>query len=133
MSHQAPIANWRNYTNKYRLCATKCVACNKIYYPKKHLCICGSQNFEVIELSGKGTLVTFTQVVNPPELFKAMAPYCVGIVELEEGPRVMAQLADTCIKKLAINMPVSVVFRKMYEDGQEGIINYGIKFILDEE
>ena len=124
-----PIAHWRNYKHHYSLEATQCTACNKIHYPKEYLCSCGSQQFETISLSGKGKLLTFTQVLNPPERFKDMAPYCVGIVELAENVKITAQITDADLSELKIGMPVQAVFRKLYKEGEQGIIHYGIKFV----
>jgi len=50
----------------------------------------------------------------------------VAIVELEEGPRIIAQLDNPLNKQLAIGMPVQFVFRQIYEE--EGVIRYGFKF-----
>ena len=125
----SPISQWRNYKHLYSLHASKCVSCKKIFYPKGYLCSCGSQKFELIKLSGKGKLLTFSYVVNPPEAFVSMVPYCIGIIELEEGVRMTAQITDVKLEDLSIGMKVQSVFRKFFASGQEGIINYGIKFI----
>ena len=124
----SPISAWRNYKHNYGLYGYRCVACKKIYYPKKHLCSCGSQNFESMKLSGNGKLITFTQINNPPEAFEEMAPYCIGIVELEEGVRILAQITDAMLEDLSIGMPVKAVFRKLYARGEKGVIQYGVKF-----
>lgn len=128
--NSSPIAQWRNYKYNHTFQASKCLKCNRIYYPKKHLCKCNSKKFKLIQLSGKGKLLTFTEITNPPEAFINMAPYCIGIIELEEKVKIVAQITDAKINDLKINMPVQAVFRKMYEAGQKGIIHYGIKFSL---
>jgi len=129
MTKTSSLSHWRNYANNYRLCAKKCVACDKIYFPKKRLCLCGGQEFENVQLSGRGKLLTFTQVINPTREFVGTTPYCLGIIELDEGIKVLGQLADTELQDLSIGMPVQAVFRKMYEDGEAGVINYGFKFL----
>ncbi len=50
-----------------------------------------------MEFSGKGTLAAFTVISVPPvamakEGYGPKNPYCVGIVTLEEGPRISAQI-----------------------------------------
>jgi len=102
--------------------------CDKLYFPKKRLCDCGSQNFEQVQLSGKGKLVTFTQVTNPTHEFAGTTPYCLGIIELEEGINILGQLADCELYELKIGMPVQAVFRKMYAEGDAGVIQYGLKW-----
>jgi len=76
----------------------------------------------------KGILQSFTQVTTPPADFKAMGPYCIGLVELDEGPRLVVQLADVKLDELQIGMRMCGVLRKMFAR-DTGIIHYGIKFI----
>ena len=61
--------------------------------------------------SGRGTLYTWThnhQVVHPA--FAEETPYLSGIVELEEGPLLLARLIDLNLKELRIGLPVRVRF-----------------------
>lgn len=102
----------------HTLTGCKCVVCNKKYYPKKFLCECGSQQFVEYAFSGKGTLVTFTKT----------ASAVLGIVALDEGVRILAEIVDTEYGSLIIGMRVDAVFRKLYEDGDAGCIVYGMKF-----
>jgi len=48
------------------------------------------------------------------------------VVELVEGPKIVAQLTDCKVEELKIGLEVEAVFRKKYEDNQ--VIRYGIKF-----
>lgn len=52
---------------------------------------------ELVELSGEGTLATFTIIYIAPSAMIAAGydrknPYCAGIVTLKEGPKVSAQI-----------------------------------------
>ena len=93
------------------------------------MCKCGSQKFEPINLSGKGTLLTFTQITTPPKAFKEYAPYCIGIIQLSEGPKILSQITDVELKDLKIGMNVQTCFRKIYTAGEKDTINYGLKFV----
>ncbi len=128
MHYESPILRWRHYPELYRLEGNKCSECEKVYFPKKHSCSCGSTTFQPVALKGYGTLLSFTEIKAPPDIFSSMAPYCVGIIELEEGPRITAQLTDCILSNLQIGMQVKTVFRKMYAVGDQGIIHYGLKF-----
>ncbi|MCJ2512406.1 MAG: OB-fold domain-containing protein, partial [Candidatus Thermoplasmatota archaeon] len=69
----------------------------------------------------------------PPEFAeqeKAGGMYPVAIVELEEGPKVIGQIADVNTKDVKMGMPVSTELRKVYSE--EGVIRYGFKFIPEE-
>lgn len=119
---------------RLRILAGKCKACNALAYPQRLVCIeCGATSFDEVKLSGNGTLYTFTVIARggAPAEFDAQQTLTgvipVGIIELDEGPRVVGQLADVDVAKLAIGMPVRAVVRRLYE--QEGIVRYGTKFV----
>ncbi|MEW5898995.1 MAG: Zn-ribbon domain-containing OB-fold protein [Bacillota bacterium] len=124
----------RAIAQRYRLVGLKCRRCGKINFPPKAACkYCGElNNFEEIQLSGKGKVYSFTVIAGagaPPEfadeaVFKGKYP--VALVELDEGPRIVAQLVDTPVEDVAIGMPVEAVLRKMYTE--EGVVRYGYKF-----
>jgi len=133
-----PIAGWRNYKEMYALYGSQCTACKKLYYPKKYLCLCGAQSFTPYKFSGKGTIVTFTQIMHSTESFAQAVPYCIGIIRLEEKVQLnevrlnkvclLAQITDVSLSDLQIGMPVQAVFRKISEEGEAGIITYGTMF-----
>ncbi len=129
MFEESTISRWRKYNEKYRLEGNQCTRCSKSYYPKKHLCTCGSTNFDIKRFIGKGTLLTFTQINIPPDCFKDMAPYIIGIIQLSQGPKLMSQITDVELKDLKIGIKMQSVFRKYYTSSSKNIINYGIKFI----
>jgi uncharacterized OB-fold protein len=82
---------------------------------------------ELVTLSGKGTVYSFTTVTTPAEPFEAFAPYALALVKLDEGPLVTAQLTDLDGPP-EIGMRVEMVIRKLRTDGSRGIIIYGPKF-----
>jgi uncharacterized OB-fold protein len=77
---------------------------------------CGGET-EWVEASGRGTLHTFTVIrQNRSEAFAALSPYAVGIVELEEGVRMMTNVIECDIDQLRIGMPLEVVLLKAADD-----------------
>ena len=56
------------------------------------------------------------------------APYVVALVKLAEGPMVTAQLTDVGPNEVSIGMSVEMVTRRMREEGEGGLIQYGYKF-----
>jgi uncharacterized OB-fold protein len=118
---------------RLRLIAGKCTNCGTLAYPQRQVCIsCGNQKFDEAPLSGNGKIYTFTVIARggaPAEFdeqqtMTGVIP--VGIIELDEGPKVVGQLTGISVDKIAIGMPVKAVVRKLYD--QEGIIRYGTKF-----
>lgn len=72
----------------------KCTACDSIFFPMQtYGCeTCGSQDLEPQKLTGRGTLICSASVfmsMNPA----LPAPYTIGSIELEDGPKVRTLLA----------------------------------------
>ena len=129
MFEKSPIPRWRTYKERYRLQGCKCTECNVIYYPSKYLCKCGSQHFESVQFKGTGTLLTFTKIHVPSIIFTKRSPYIIGMVRLDEGPKIIAQITDMELEKLKIGIKLQAVFRLYSYASDKGIIHYGIKFI----
>ena len=128
MPQVSSITRWRQYPQTHRLEGAQCTACKKMFYPKQYLCTCGSKDFSPIILSGKGRIVTFSLITNPPKAFESEAPYLLAMVELKEKIKIIAQLTDTEINDVRIGMFVEATIRKLYTEGEKGNIQYGIKF-----
>jgi len=123
---------WRRFKNKYILCGTNCEKCNTDFYPPREICPKCRRLGKIVEkkFSNYGEIVTYTQIYAPPSGFEKSVPYTVAIVKLDDnGPNVAGQVVDCDAKCLKIGMRVEATFRKIYEDGNEGIIHYGIKFM----
>jgi hypothetical protein len=82
-----------------------------------------------VNLPETGKLVTYTIIHVAPSRFVDQAPYAVGIVEFEGGTRAMMQVVDIPEDKIKIGMPVRIEFRKLYSDGEAGVICYGYKAV----
>lgn len=124
--------HWRETPERYRLEAAKCRKCGKIAFPARLICSdCGHKEFEKINLSGKGKLLTHTIIRTAPEGFEDIAPYAVGIVEMEEGVGVMGQVTDCDPEELKTGDTLVTKFRRMSEEGKTGLIMYSYKFVPD--
>ena len=76
-----------------RLTTTRCAACGTIGFPPRNLCRgCWSRDLRWTTLSAGGTLYSFTRVHVVPGAFRADAPYAIGLVDLDDGPRLMCRL-----------------------------------------
>lgn len=121
---------WREAKYRYRLIGTRCLSCGAIHFPRRLVCNrCGGRNLAEHKLSGKGVLLAFTVICDsPPKGYELQTPYVVGMVELEEGVKILSQIVDVFPEELYPKMPVEMVFRKVREAGADGIIEYGYKF-----
>jgi uncharacterized protein len=80
------------------------------------------------QLSGKGTVYSFTTVQDVPSGYEEQGPYVLALVQLEEGALVMAQITDLDDQPLKIGDAVEMVTRKLTSEGATGMIVYGYKF-----
>jgi len=113
----------------YRLEGTHCAACDKNYFPPRSICpACRAEGLEPLELQGSGTLYSYSRVHQSPRGFANLGPNTVGMVQLDDGPLIMAQLTDIEGVDVHIGMPVEMVTRKLRESSEHGYIVYGYKF-----
>ncbi|MBI4399409.1 Zn-ribbon domain-containing OB-fold protein [Candidatus Micrarchaeota archaeon] len=122
--------SWRRIPERYTLLGTKCDNCKINYFPTRKICPKCRRKGSVkdVRFSGKGKIYSYTLVTSPPTGFELEAPYILAIVELVEGPKLTTQIVDTKLEEVKIGMPVEMAFRKIQEEGEEGLIHYGFKF-----
>jgi len=99
---------------EHRLTCPRCVACATLRMPPSPFCPrCRSQQVEWVELSGRGSVWSFTVARHAliPELADSL-PYVVAVVELEGAPgvRLVANVVDTEVEDVHVGMPVEVVW-----------------------
>ena len=62
-------------------------------------------------------MYTFTVIrQNRSEAFAALSPYAVGIVELEEGVRMMSNIVECDVEQLEVGMALEVLILKAADD-----------------
>jgi len=122
--------HWRLNAQRYQLIGEVCPKCNGKIFPPRDVCpYCADDHAQPeYKFSGQGEVYSYTTVNKAPEGYEEMAPYTVALVKLEEGPLVTAQLTDVANDAVSIGMPVEMVTRKLYTQGDEGLIVYGYKF-----
>ncbi len=101
-----------------RLEIQQCSDCGAYRFPPSHLCRdCGSDNTAWVAVSGEGTIYSFSIVHRAPTpAFRALVPYVVALIDLAEGPRMMANITGEGALDCAIGDAVRVCF----EDRGEG-------------
>ena len=119
---------WRNEVPRYRLQGEECTQCGAKYFPARPVCKCGSTEFKSYKLAEKGEIVTWTVIGNAPIGFQKYVPYVVALIELEDGCKLLSQVVDISPEDITAGLKVEAVFRKIKEDGKDGIIQYGYKF-----
>ncbi|MDR0911191.1 MAG: Zn-ribbon domain-containing OB-fold protein [Methanobrevibacter sp.] len=124
------IRTWRHANERYNLIGSKCNTCGEVFFPSRVVCpSCRRKgDIEPIQFKGTGKIHTFSIVRTPTSDFKTIAPYAIAVVDLDEGAKISAQIVDVDVDDIAIGDPVELVFRKIREDGKDGVITYGFKF-----
>ena len=110
--------------NNHELKFQRCTPCRTVRYPVGPLCPeCHSFDFEWIASSGRGTIYSYT--VARHQTHPAFpVPYTVLLVEMEEGPRIIAQLRAPEDAPFDIGTPVHIE----WEDGPKQSLPV---FVLD--
>ncbi|MEM1299887.1 MAG: Zn-ribbon domain-containing OB-fold protein [Pseudomonadota bacterium] len=89
----------------------------KAYFPPRPFCPdTGSRDVSVFEASGRATLYSYVINHMPGPGFEP--PYAIAVVELEEGPRLMANIVGCpqTPEALVLDMPLEVTFEKVSDE-----------------
>ena len=96
MEYKLAFKDYNEALKKNKLLGLKCNSCGTITVPPKMVCRqCTSPDMDIVALSGKGKIQTFTTVFVAPEGREDECPYMIVLVELDEGPWIMGNLAGT--------------------------------------
>jgi len=83
-----------------------------IFYPRTICPHCFSEKIRWQESCGSGKIYSYTVVHQAFGPFKSEAPFVVGIIELDEGVRMMSRILGDK-DQIAIDQEVSVVFKEV--------------------
>jgi uncharacterized OB-fold protein len=111
-----------------RLMGSTCTACGNLSFPPRADCsVCRHGEFEFTEMSGMGTVMTFTTINAAPAGFEDQVPFQLGVVDLKEAGRLLAGFGDTIDPAtIAIDMPVQVVPR-LCEESESIKVHYTLE------
>jgi len=90
--------SYERFLSEDRLMGSRCQKCGALFVPPRPICIkCHGSEMEWVEMGGKGRLAAFTCIgIGPPfmtkEGYDRKHPYVCGVVDLEEGVRVVARI-----------------------------------------
>jgi len=95
-----------------RLLARECAGCGRLQHPPSPMCPeCGSTEWTVRELSGRGTVHSWVESHHPgrPDDERRI----VILVQLEEGIRMVSNLRGVAVAAVRNDMPVQVCFTEI--------------------
>ncbi|HEV8208102.1 MAG TPA: bifunctional MaoC family dehydratase N-terminal/OB-fold nucleic acid binding domain-containing protein [Acidimicrobiia bacterium] len=101
-------AFWFEGARQHRLLIQRCKQCGTLRHPPRPMCSeCRSYEWDVVDASGRGTVYSF--VVNHyPQVPAFDYPLAVGLIELEEGTRLVANVIGVDPSDIQVGMPVEV-------------------------
>lgn len=124
---QTPMTTlWRNRKMVTGLVGGICRDCGAPQYPKQSFCVnpdCGhvdsQDDYEFADRAAHirsftGDLLAVS--VDPPAIY--------GMVQFDEGGRLMADFTDCELADLKVGLPVRMVFRRKFSDDQRGLSGY---------
>jgi uncharacterized OB-fold protein len=103
---------------EHRFVLQRCVVCGEHRFPPRLRCPnCGRTDSEWVTASGRGTVVSYVVVhqrLHPA--FDCCLPYVVALVQLNEGPRMLAMLIDSTLAEVHVDAAVEVVYQAVDEE-----------------
>jgi uncharacterized protein len=121
--------HWRQRGTRYRLEGQRHARSGAFRFPAQPPAL-GEEagDWQPVRLSGRGEIYSFSVVRQGPDGFEGLTPYPVAMIQLEEGPLVVAQLTDCAEEDLSIGLPVEMVTRQLLDTGIDNVLVYGYKF-----
>jgi uncharacterized OB-fold protein len=104
-----------DYCKAHELRMQFCTGCSEwIWYPKAWCPSCGKrENIEWRRLSGRGSIYSFTvirQVIDNSLAFQQDIPFVIGLIELDEGPRIYSNVTGKAPELVNIGDKVDLYF-----------------------
>lgn len=111
--------SYETYLKEEKLMGSKCRGCGARFLPPRPICTqCHKSEMDWEPVVGRGRLVSYTCIaVGPPSMkregFDRNNPYCLGVVELDQGLRIVARVQGVDTRKpetIRIGTPLSAGF-----------------------
>jgi uncharacterized protein len=103
----------------FHLLGSRCKVCGTVGFPQKKRCIkCFSDQIEVIPLSSRGKVTTWTVIRMKPFGYRDKVPYILADIQLPKGPHIVTQLSGINPEKPEINIgdEVENILETIYQD-----------------
>jgi len=99
-------------------CLQRCTDCGAHTHPPRYYCpVCSSGNFSFEPVSGRGTVYSYTvSHMSVEPAWQPLVPFLTLVVELDEGPRIVATARDIGAQDVRLGMPVRVTTEARSDD-----------------
>lgn len=110
---------WRVDGEGPHLVGMRCAACGQRSFPSADTCPwCGRASVEPVDLSTTGTLWAWTAVTAAPPGYSGPVPYGFGVVQLDDGVRVITRLTEPDPDALTFGHPMRLVLEPVDRDDE---------------
>ena len=102
---------------RHELMLMRCRLCRAYRLPSRPRCPdCWSTDTEWARASGNGTLYSYGIMHQKFPGFADDVPYNYAIIELDEGPRIVANIVGVSDDELRVDMPVEALYDDISDD-----------------
>jgi uncharacterized OB-fold protein len=103
---------------RHELLMPRCKRCDRLFFYPREVCPnCLNADLDWQKVSGLGRLFSFTVIHQPANpAFQEDVPYVYAMVQLDEGPRMIANLVDCPPSEAQVDMRVQAVFDDVTPD-----------------
>jgi uncharacterized OB-fold protein len=118
---------WRIARENAQLIGYRCRRCGFVEFPelRKTCKRCRAPSeFEEVQMSPRGRIVSFVVQHRLPEGFQTPLP--LAVIDVENGARVYGQIIECKLEELKVGLEVEADFRVFYDDA--GLSVYSYKF-----
>ena len=125
-------SSFYQFLSEKKLMASRCKKCQALYLPPHPICSkCYGNEMEWVEMTGNGTLAAFAAIAVGPsftleEGYDRNNPYLVGIVQLDDGPKISGRIRGLDPKNpenVKVGTPVTVDFLET-EEGKKNYVTF---------
>lgn len=110
------------------LIVSKCLDCGEMVFPRQVYCPeCCTETMEDFLLNSRGKLKSFTGIYAPTPGYKGEVPYTVGVVEFQEGIRIMGLTTEKTVEYLEAGMEVDIIFDTAFVEDDIEFITFKFK------
>lgn len=103
------IESFYKFVKEKKIMGAQCNKCGQIILPPRPMCPkCFSKDLKWKESSKQGRLLTYTVIHVSPQQFQSLAPYAVGIVELDNGAHLPGMIKGITVDQIKVGMNLTI-------------------------
>ncbi|UCD71192.1 MAG: Zn-ribbon domain-containing OB-fold protein [Syntrophobacterales bacterium] len=130
-------ASFYRFLDRKKLMGSKCKKCGALFLPPRPFCgQCLENEMEWFQFSGRGKLISYSVVRVGTTMYEEKGygrdtPYCWGLVQLDEGPRISALLLGADLSRpdsITIGQSLEAIFPdKREEEGERNPVTFRLE------